>query len=304
MNKVSGLSACWRAVALVGSVAAFQPAFAAAPELGPFNDVPRGHWAREAVDSLAAWGLINGYADARFRGNQPMSRYEVAIVVQRILNQPLQRDPVGAMFPRQPTTARAPVDVPASHWAVDAVAMAHEWGLLIGDPGAIFAGDRPVSRGEFIILLHRLRTAAVLRMEKETGRPADRRPPSPPISNPIFRPNRRLTRYEFCVGMDRLIKNLQQLIDATEPMKPGANHSAAPEPGAGQMRQNRRSEGGVLAEIVSQVTRTPTYTLCAETPGQFHALPSYGYAMFTPEIRTPPVISSSASGAAVPRRPQ
>jgi uncharacterized protein YfaS (alpha-2-macroglobulin family) len=35
-----------------------------------------------------------------------------------------------------------------------------------------------------------------------------------------------------------------------------------------------------------QGTRTLTYRLRAETPGAFHVLPTNGYAMYAPDIRT------------------
>ena len=35
-----------------------------------------------------------------------------------------------------------------------------------------------------------------------------------------------------------------------------------------------------------QGTRTLTYRLRAETPGRFHVLPTHGYAMYAPDIRT------------------
>ena len=36
----------------------------------PFSDVPRSHWAYDAVNSLAAKGLIDGYPDSTFKGKQ------------------------------------------------------------------------------------------------------------------------------------------------------------------------------------------------------------------------------------------
>jgi hypothetical protein len=113
-------------------------------------------------------GLINGYPDDRFRGSRPMTRYEVALAVQRILQEPLHRDLTGPVLPRLPATAQAPTDVPASHWAADAVADAYRWGLLTGYPGSVFAGDHPITRGELSILLHRLRMAALQRLEYVT----------------------------------------------------------------------------------------------------------------------------------------
>lgn len=55
----------------------------AAPQ--PFSDVPGPHWAAEAIAKLAADGLVEGYPDGTFKGDRPMTRYEMAEVVARIL---------------------------------------------------------------------------------------------------------------------------------------------------------------------------------------------------------------------------
>ncbi len=51
----------------------------------PFADVPSNHWAYQAIASLAADGLIEGYSDAQFKGDRPMSRYEMAVLVARVI---------------------------------------------------------------------------------------------------------------------------------------------------------------------------------------------------------------------------
>lgn len=51
-----------------------------------FSDVPTNHWAYDAVNKLAAAGLIDGYGDKSFRGDRPMSRYEFALIVNKAIN--------------------------------------------------------------------------------------------------------------------------------------------------------------------------------------------------------------------------
>ena len=36
----------------------------------PFSDVPRDHWAYDAVTQLAADGVVEGYGDGTFRGDR------------------------------------------------------------------------------------------------------------------------------------------------------------------------------------------------------------------------------------------
>jgi len=50
-----------------------------------FTDVPLGHWAYNAVNKLAEAGLMEGYPDGQFKGKQPMTRYEFAQAIARIM---------------------------------------------------------------------------------------------------------------------------------------------------------------------------------------------------------------------------
>ncbi len=49
-------------------------------------DVPSGHWAEDAVAKLVNSGLIEGYPDGTFKGERPMTRYEYAMVVARLVD--------------------------------------------------------------------------------------------------------------------------------------------------------------------------------------------------------------------------
>lgn len=53
---------------------------------GPFTDVPVGHWAYSAVQKVTQQGFLQGW-DNRFFGEKALSRYQMAIVVSRMLDQ-------------------------------------------------------------------------------------------------------------------------------------------------------------------------------------------------------------------------
>lgn len=55
--------------------------------LAQFSDVPAGHWAKEAVEALAAKGIILGFPDGTFRGNENLTRYQAALIIYRLLQQ-------------------------------------------------------------------------------------------------------------------------------------------------------------------------------------------------------------------------
>ncbi len=58
-----------------------------APTLPPnfFTDVPTTHWAYEALLKLYQLGIITGYPDGTYKGNQAMSRYEIALIIYKLL---------------------------------------------------------------------------------------------------------------------------------------------------------------------------------------------------------------------------
>jgi hypothetical protein len=70
------------AVALACVALAVLPARAAAT---PLADVPSSHWAYAAIQTLAADGLIDGYPDGSFKGDRPLTRYEMAAIVARVI---------------------------------------------------------------------------------------------------------------------------------------------------------------------------------------------------------------------------
>ena len=58
----------------------------------PFEDVPAGHWAYDAVAQLTADGVIEGYGDGTYRGDREITRYEMAQMVARAM----AKNPSGA----------------------------------------------------------------------------------------------------------------------------------------------------------------------------------------------------------------
>lgn len=54
-------------------------------QAGIFPDVPEDHWAHEAVEELVVAGVIEGYPDGTYKGQQNMTRYEMAMIIARML---------------------------------------------------------------------------------------------------------------------------------------------------------------------------------------------------------------------------
>lgn len=135
---------------------------AAAPEQGPFRDVPLQHWAYDAVNELAALGIIIGYPDGTFRGGSAMTRYELATFFHcvTIANPGLGAEPPPNV-PDAPSHGSRPHlpagwNVAAGHWALNAVAALADRHVLSGYPDGRFDVGRPVTRYEAVLALHRI----------------------------------------------------------------------------------------------------------------------------------------------------
>jgi predicted nucleic acid-binding Zn-ribbon protein len=63
-----------------------QTAAAPAPVAPALTDVPAGHWAKDAVDLLVSKGIIIGFPDGTFRGSETLTRYQAALMIQRLLD--------------------------------------------------------------------------------------------------------------------------------------------------------------------------------------------------------------------------
>jgi hypothetical protein len=87
------LSAAFRTVVvalacLLPALAASQPARAQEGELdfGSFGDVPVEHWAYLTVETLVRkYQAMAGFPDGTFRGDRPVSRYELAAALERVV---------------------------------------------------------------------------------------------------------------------------------------------------------------------------------------------------------------------------
>ena len=69
------------AVLAATAVLSVTSAFAA----NPFSDVTPQDWAYQAVAQLASQGIVNGYPDGTFKGQQNITRYEMAQMVAKAL---------------------------------------------------------------------------------------------------------------------------------------------------------------------------------------------------------------------------
>ena len=71
---------------------------ASAYAANPFSNVPAGHWAYDAVNKLAAEGVVDGYPDGTYGGDKLMTRYEMAQIVAKAMAKGANVDKLAAEF--------------------------------------------------------------------------------------------------------------------------------------------------------------------------------------------------------------
>ena len=107
-----------------------------------FSDIPEGEWYAEAVGYLAEAGIILGYPDGTFKGDDEISRAEFATIISKFE----QLDSAGGM----PFT-----DVDESHWAYEFILSCYinEW--IAGYPDGTFQPDAMITRAEAVTIVNR-----------------------------------------------------------------------------------------------------------------------------------------------------
>ena len=117
------------------------PAMAATYELeqGPdsYPDLPKDHWAYEAVTFLTDKKIVVGYPDGLYRPDQKVTRAEFSTMVIKALG--LYEKDVPEIFDYADT---------AKHWANRNIQVASYYGLVKGYPNAMFFPNRDVTRME------------------------------------------------------------------------------------------------------------------------------------------------------------
>lgn len=87
--QLLGRNMTMKKASLLASAALATLALASTPVFaqGPFADVPTDHWAYAAVDKLQKAGIVIGYPDQTYGGKRPMTRYEFAVAIARMMDQ-------------------------------------------------------------------------------------------------------------------------------------------------------------------------------------------------------------------------
>lgn len=100
-----------------------------------FKDISAGHWAAPGVTRMVARGIMNGRPDGTFQGDKPVTRYELAVALDRFVRQTeaaLKKSGEAFRASEPNPDPKASLNIPKGHWAYDAIARLVSSGYLPG----------------------------------------------------------------------------------------------------------------------------------------------------------------------------
>lgn len=193
--------------------------FLGLPCFAKFTDIPGSHKAAPAVQKLLEVGIIDISPDRKFRGKNPLSMYQMAVVMDKIMdktgkNKELEIVPVENFY----------INVPEKHYAYKAVMDLVKLGLFIVPESKIFAGDVKVTRATFYsymaAFIERLQGKALSLAPSDKGYPdlSEDRPAYPYVQKLIgegllggagkFNENMIVNRYEMAEFVSKIVDHL------------------------------------------------------------------------------------------------
>ncbi|GAA3408352.1 N-acetylmuramoyl-L-alanine amidase [Paenibacillus hodogayensis] len=112
-----------------------------------YQDLPKSHWAYGTFQNAIRLGYISGYEDGSLRPDQPVTRSEVAVLLERMTDGSAQ----GSW-----TKTADFADVPATYWAAGSIYRLKQKGIMNGVTDKTFAPAKNMTRAEMAAMVDRL----------------------------------------------------------------------------------------------------------------------------------------------------
>lgn len=110
-----------------------------------YLDIPKDHWAFTSTKNNKDRGWMNGISPTHFGVNQGLTREQLAVILVRALELPVQT-------PEQPSFG----DIPKTHWAYSFIETAKENHLMSGTNLTTFGKGKTVTRAQIAVIFARL----------------------------------------------------------------------------------------------------------------------------------------------------
>lgn len=125
-------------VLALGMIASMMPAsFAAASDIS-------GHWAESTMKSFVDTGLLSGYGNGQYGPNAPMSRAQLAVLINRLTGLTAESAAIASY-----------TDVSPSDWHYKDLAKALAAGYMAGTSQTTLSPNAPVTREQGFVMLAR-----------------------------------------------------------------------------------------------------------------------------------------------------
>ncbi|TAF07727.1 MAG: S-layer homology domain-containing protein [Nostocales cyanobacterium] len=106
-----------------------------------FSDISKNYWAKDYIAELAAMEIIDGYPDGTFRPNAPVTRAQLAALLQKTFIKSKVRNAIAFR------------DVPQDYWAYDAIRETYEMGFFTVLNSKNFNPSQRLTRLDILITL-------------------------------------------------------------------------------------------------------------------------------------------------------
>ncbi|MCI3923613.1 N-acetylmuramoyl-L-alanine amidase [Paenibacillus sp. TRM 82003] len=128
-----------------------------------FADLPAAHWSHDTMQAAILSGVLRGYPDGTVRPDAPVTRAEVAVVLDRLIGTSLSPE----------FDAPSYMDVNAQNWAFDSIQRLSVSGIVRGVAESQYGPERKVTRAEMATMVDRQlsRTPVVVDAIVATGNP-------------------------------------------------------------------------------------------------------------------------------------
>ena len=111
-----------------------------------FLDIPPDFWALDYIETLYASGITSGCGDGNFCPNQPVTRAQMAVFLERGIH--------GSNY-NPPTATGIFNDVSTTYWAADWIEQLYSEGITSGCGNNNFCPNQPVTRAQMAVFLVR-----------------------------------------------------------------------------------------------------------------------------------------------------
>ena len=113
----------------------------------PFSDIPANHPAYDAVRTMAALGVMEGYGDGTFLGDREITREELAMTINTFLEKG------GLTFENASSSFS---DVPSGHWAYRHVSRMYSEKFMEGYGDGTFKGKNKITKLELALIIAKI----------------------------------------------------------------------------------------------------------------------------------------------------